>query len=206
MSFRQFWAVALKEIRFIFRDKSTLYSVLIAPTLTLFVMAYAMTVNIKNVPVTVLDYDRSSISSEFIQKILAGEDLVLYNQSSSMEEVEDLLQRGKVKAAIILDPSFGEDVQSLKGLPIQILIDGTEPESGGFALEHVAQKAEEYIKDLLLTQYSEYNLTEETLNPIDLRVRTWYNPSLKPRVDMIPGLISLVLGFPALSLRDSCTH
>jgi ABC-2 type transport system permease protein len=206
MSFRQFWAVTVKEIRFIFRDKSTLFSVLITPTLVLFIMAYSMTVDISNVPITILDYDRSSISTEFIQKILAGEDLILYTQASSMQEVEDLLQSGKVKAAIILDPSFGEDVQSLKALPIQILIDGTEPQSGGFALDHIAKKAEKYIKDLLLTQYSEYQLTEEALTPIDLRVRTWFNPSLKPRVDMIPGLISLVLGFPALSVALTLAH
>jgi len=206
MSFRQFWAVTVKEIRFIFRDKSTLFSVLITPTLVLFIMAYSMTVDITNVPITILDYDRSSISTEFIQKILAGEDLILYTQASSMQEVEDLLQSGKVKAAIILDPSFGEDVQSLKALPIQILIDGTEPQSGGFALDHIAKKTEKYIKDLLLSQYSEYQLTEEALTPIDLRVRTWFNPSLKPRVDMIPGLISLVLGFPALSVALTLAH
>jgi ABC-2 type transport system permease protein len=206
MSFRQFWAVTVKEIRFIFRDKSTLFSVLISPTLVLFIMAYSMTVDINNVPITILDYDRSSISTEFIQKILSGEDLILYNQASSMQEVEALLQSGKVKAAIILDPSFGEDVQSMKSLPIQILIDGTEPQSGGFALDHIAKKTEKYITDMLLTQYSEYNLTEEALHPIDLKVRTWFNPSLKPRVDMIPGLISLVLGFPALSVALTLAH
>ena len=206
MSFRQFWAITVKEIRYILRDKSTLFTVLISPALTLFIMAYAMTVDIKNVPITILDYDRSAISTEFIQKLLAGDDLILYNQASSMQEVEDLLQNGKVKAAIILDPSFGEDIQLLNGLPIQILIDGTEPQSGGFALNHIAKRTEDYISDLLQTQFSEYQITEEMLNPIDLRVRTWFNPSLKPRVDMIPGLISLVLGFPALSVALTLAH
>jgi ABC-2 type transport system permease protein len=39
-----------------------------------------------------------------------------------------------------------------------------------------------------------------------LRVRTWYNPSLKPKNDLIPGLISLVLGFPALSVALTLAH
>ena len=45
-----------------------------------------------------------------------------------------------------------------------------------------------------------------SLQPIDLRVRALYNPGLKPRVDMIPGLISMVLGFPALSVALTLAH
>jgi ABC-2 type transport system permease protein len=50
------------------------------------------------------------------------------------------------------------------------------------------------------------NIAVDTLQPIDLRVRTWYNPSLKPRVDLIPGLISMVLGLPALSVALTLAH
>ncbi|MFH2038539.1 MAG: ABC transporter permease, partial [Chloroflexota bacterium] len=40
----------------------------------------------------------------------------------------------------------------------------------------------------------------DSLQPLDLRIKTWFNPDLKPRNDIIPGLISMVLGFPALSV------
>jgi ABC-2 type transport system permease protein len=49
-------------------------------------------------------------------------------------------------------------------------------------------------------------VTQGISQPIDLRVRAWYNPSLKPRVDMIPGLISMMLGFPALSVALTLAH
>lgn len=206
MSIRQLWAVTRKEIQYIYRDKSTLISVMLTPTIVLLLMAYALTVDLKNVPIAVLDHDKSQISRSFIQQIIAGDDLELYANVDSLEEIEDLLMRGEVKAAVILAPSFGKQVLSFEGLPIQIIIDGTEPESGGFALEHVAQRAETFITNVIERQLAANNLTPESLTPIDLRVRTWYNPSLKPRVDMIPGLISLVLGFPALSVALTLAH
>jgi ABC-2 type transport system permease protein len=172
----------------------------------LLLMAYALTVDLKNIPIAVLDYSRSKLSRTFVQQITAGDDLVLYAQVNSYEEIEDLLIHGKIKAALMIDPAFSKDLLALKGLPLQIIIDGTEPESGGFAVDHIAWRSEEFINQALADQIQAMGIPLETLQPIDLRVRTWYNPSLKPRVDLIPGLISMVLGFPALSVALTLAH
>jgi ABC-2 type transport system permease protein len=169
-------------------------------------MAYALTVDIRNVPIAVLDYDRSSVSREFVQQITAGDDLELFTQATSFDEIEDMLMYGNIKAALIIHPDFSKDLLSLRGLPLQIIIDGTEPESGGFAVDHIALRAEEFINDQLANQIQALGFDLDSLQPIELRVRTWYNPSLKPRVDLIPGLISMVLGFPALSVALTLAH
>jgi len=200
MSPRHIWAVTRKEIHHIFRDRSTLILVLATPTLLLLLMAYALTVDIQHVAIAVLDNDRSQASREFIQQITAGQDLDLYAQVNSQAEIEDLLMKGEIKAALIIDPNFSTELLALSGMPLQIIIDGTEPESGGFAVDHIAWRAEEFISQILGDQIEAMGFSAEALKPIDLRVRTWYNPSLKPRNDLIPGLISMVLGFPALSV------
>jgi ABC-2 type transport system permease protein len=200
MSPRHLWAVTRKEIQHIFRDRSTLILVLATPTLLLLLMSYALTVDIQHVAIAVLDYDRSSTSREFIQQITAGQDLDLYAQVGSQAEIEKLLLTGKIKAALIIDPSFSSDLSSLKGMPLQIIIDGTEPESGGFAVDHIAWRAEDFINQALESNIQTIGFSADALHPLDLRVRTWYNPNLKPRNDLIPGLISMVLGFPALSV------
>jgi ABC-2 type transport system permease protein len=87
-----------------------------------------------------------------------------------------------------------------------VIIDGTEPESGGFAVDHIGLRTEEFISSLLADQFKNLGLSMESLRPIDLRIRTWYNPSLKPRNDLIPGLISMVLGMPALSVALTLAH
>ena len=206
MSFRHLRAVTRKEILHILRDRMTLILVLLTPTIMLFIMAYAITVDIRQVPIAVLDYDRSSISRALIQQITAGEDLELYAQVNSFEEMENLLIHGDIKAGLIIDPNFSSDLISLRGLPLQIIIDGTEPQSGAFAVDHIALRAEELINDQLSDQLHAIGLDIDSIQPIDLRVRTWYNPSLKPRVDLIPGLISMVLGLPALSVALTLAH
>ncbi len=206
MSWRHLWAIARKEIHHIMRDRMTFFLVLFTPTILLLIMAYALTVDIQHVPVAVLDYDRSPLSRTFIQRILAGEDLDLYAQVGSLDEVETLLLRGKIKAAVILGPRFSNDLLALRGAPLQIIIDGTEPESGGFAVSHIGSRAEGFITELFVERASQVGFGADSLTPFDLRVRTWYNPSLKPRVDLIPGLISMVLGFPALSVALTLAH
>ena len=49
-------------------------------------------------------------------------------------------------------------------------------------------------------------ISPEALQRLDLRVQTWFNPSMKPRNDLIPGLISMVLGLPALSVALTLAH
>ena len=125
MSFRRLWAVTRKEIQHIFRDRATFILVLITPTITLFLMAYALTVDVKHVPIAVLDQDRGPASRTFIQAITAGEDVDLFSMVESVDEIDALLMRGSIKAAVIIHPDFERDLISATGFPIQIIIDGT---------------------------------------------------------------------------------
>lgn len=206
MSFRHLLAVTKKEINHILRDSYTLFLVLFTPTLLLLFMAFALTVDLKNIPIAVIDHDRSQTSRAFVHQITAGQDLELFAQVESMDEIEHLLMKGEIKAAVIISPKFSQDLFSLQGVPLQVIIDGTEPQSGGFAVDHIGLRAEEFINDILNEQFERRGVSLASLQPIDLRIRTWYNPSLKPRNDLIPGLISMVLGMPALSVALTMAH
>jgi ABC-2 type transport system permease protein len=200
MSFRHIWAVVRKELQHILRDRGTFMLVLVTPTIVLLLMTYALAVDIQHVPIALVDYDQSATSRKFIQQITAGDDLDLFVNTRSIEEIEELLTRGKIKAAIIIGPSFSEDLLALRGLSLQIIIDGTEPETGGFAVDHIGWRAESFANDILADQILASGIPLGSLQPIDLRIRSWYNPSLEPRVDLLPGLLSIVLGFPAFSV------
>ncbi|OQY37069.1 MAG: hypothetical protein DRI56_06125 [Chloroflexota bacterium] len=206
MSIRHLWAIARKEIQHILRDRSTLFLVLAAPLAMLLLFAYALTVDISHVPIAVLDHDRSKLSRTFVQQITAGEDIDLYAQVETIEEIENMLMSEDIKAALILAPDFANEIYALQGMPLQVIIDGTEPESGAFAVDHIAWRAEEFINQAVSEQLQAMGMAIDSLQPIDLRVRTWFNPSLKPRNDLIPGLISMVLGLPALSVALTIAH
>jgi len=206
VSLRHLRAIVRKEINHIMRDRATFVLVMLTPIAMLFIYAYALTVDIEHVPIAVLDYDRSSTSRAFVQRITEGKDLDLYARVDSLDEVNDLLMRGEIKAALVINPAFEHDLLSLRGMGLQIVIDGTEPQSGGFAVNQIGGRAREFVNALLARQIQASGISLDSLQPIDLRVRALYNPGLKPRVDMIPGLISMMLGFPALSVALALAH
>jgi len=206
MSPRHFWAITRKEVSHIIRDRTTLFLVLFSPTLLMLVMAYSLTVDLKDIPIAVLDQDQSQTSRQFIQRITAGEDLVLVSLVKDMEEIDYLLQRGEIKAAVIIGAGFSNDLLGFKKVKLQLIIDGTEPESGGFAVDHIGLRTEEFISEKLGDYLSYQGISESALQPIDLRVRAWFNPSLKPRNDLVPGLLSIVLGLPAMLVALTIAH
>jgi ABC-2 type transport system permease protein len=206
MSIRHLLAVTRKEINHIVRDPYTLFLVLFSPTILLLVFAYALTVDMSHVPVVILDLDRSQTSQAFVQQIMAGDDLDLYGYVDSNKEIEELLDRGEVKAAVTIGPGFADNLYAMRGISLQINIDGTEPESGGFAVEHISLRASQFVDELLAEQIRAMGIDIKSFNPIDLRVRAWFNPSLKPRNDLIPGLISMVLGLPAMLVALTIAH
>ena len=206
MSFRHFWAVTRKEVNHIIRDPYTLFLVLFSPTLLMLLMAYALTVDLKNIPVAVLDQDQTQLSKSFIERITAGEDLTLYAVVEDMNEIDMLLQRGDIKAAVIVGPGFSDDLVGFRKVQLQMIIDGTEPESGGFAVDHIGLRTEEFIGNLFDSHLSQLGVSEASLQPIDLRVQAWFNPSLKSRNDLVPGLLSIVLGLPAMLVALTISH
>ena len=206
MSLRHLRAIIRKEIIHIARDRSTLFLVLLTPTVLLLLMAYALTVDIEHVPIAIVDYDRTSTSRTFSRRVAEGADLDLYAQVDSVDEVNRLLVHGEIKAALVIGADFERDLLSLRGMDLQVIIDGTEPQTGGFAVDHIGGQAASFAGDLLAGQLGALGVPQESLQPIDLRVRALYNPDLKPRVDMVPGLISMVLGFPALSVALTLAH
>lgn len=206
MSLRRFFAVTRKELQHILRDRYTLFLVLLSPTLLMLIMAYALTVDIEHVPIAILDRDQSSSSRAFIQAITAGADLDLYQSAHDADEIEDLLQRGRVKAAVVIDSGFANDLLSLSSISMQIVIDGTEPESGGFALDHISMRAEQFLNETYMQNASGSLAQMGDLKLIDLRVRAWFNPSLKSKNDIIPGLLSIVLGLPAMLVGLTISH
>jgi ABC-2 type transport system permease protein len=179
---------------------------MVTPLALLFIMAYALTVDIEHVPIAVLDQDRSSTSRAFVQQVTEGKALDLRARPRSLEQVNSLLMHGEIKAALIIKPSFEQDLKMMRGMPLQVVIDGTEPESGTFAVNQIGGRAEAFVSEILARRTRGTRTPLTSLQPIDLSVRALYNPDLKPRVDMVPGLISLVLGFPALSVALTLAH
>jgi ABC-2 type transport system permease protein len=200
MSLRHIWAITRKELIYIRRDRASLFLVILTPVFLLILMSYALVADVEHVPLVVLDQDRSASSRALIQQLTLGDDIDLELQVESMDEIEDALLDGHAHAALIIPFGFEADLVAMRGLPLQVLVNGTEPQTGGFALTRLTERAEQFIMPYLEEYLAGSGSDEQMLEPIDLRIRTWYNPNLKANVDLIPGLISMILGVPGLSV------
>ncbi len=199
MNLSRLSAITIKEIRHILRDPGTLLLVLFMPLILLYQMAYAMTADIKQVPVAVIDLDQSPTSRALIRAVEAGEDLVLVGAFTDPEMAEPLLIDERARAVLILPRGFETALLTGQGVPMQVLVDGAEPQSGGFAVRRILAHAEAFAQSHLAPLLTALGLSAADLNPFDLRVRIWYNPLGRNSVSMIPGLLAMALGLPGIT-------
>ena len=163
--------------------------VIIAPILQLTMLGYAATTDVKDVPVVVVDGDRTASSRALIARFSASANFAIVAEADHPRQAEEALARGRAWLAIVI-PSGLDDAIAGHGPAsnrvIQVLADGTDANSSGVALAYVAGLVAEFNSQLIV---------EQGLRPaaIDGRVRVWFNPSLESRNFMLPGVIALLL-------------
>lgn len=181
-----------KEFIELRRSPQLLRLVLIAPVLQLTVMGYAATTDVTNVPIVIVDGDRSPRSRQLIQSFAASPYFDIVGEETHPAGVEPALAGGDAWLAVIVPAGFGRDVESAAGSggappQVQVIADGTDANSSGVALS--------YVRGLV----DEFNLAVATERggsvaaPIDGRVRIWFNPDLASRNFMVPGVLALLL-------------
>ncbi|MCD6342179.1 MAG: ABC transporter permease [Spirochaetaceae bacterium] len=192
-------AMIRKEFRQVFRDPHTLGILLLVPMLLLVLFGYAISMDVDNIVVGVLDNDKSP-ESRRITELFQVLDVFSPGESpTSPAEAEEALVDGRLNAALVIPSGFGRDLEAGKSPSLQLLIDGSNV--------LVASTAQGYIDamffDLSLRLDTEWRVPTAAgaatfTPPIDFRPRTWFNPELRSTVFLIPGLIAFIMVITAV--------
>jgi ABC-2 type transport system permease protein len=208
MNLLRTWAVVRKETRHIVRDRRTAILVTVSPVFLLLVMAYTFMVDIEHVAVAVMDRDGTNLSRRYIAGLGGTGDVLVRYIADDYGDLERWLMTSEAKAAIVIPPGFEQALQSGREADIQLLVEGTEPNTANTAMSFVGgytgQFALEVVRDV--AGRSGLVMGEAALSPIDLRVRTWYNPTLKILIGFLPALIAVVLAMPAVTTTLALTR
>jgi len=188
-------SVMRKETRHILRSPGTFVLVVLSPLLLLLIMALMFSIDIRGAPIAVMDYDRSSLSRSYISGLISSGEVRLLYYVENYDEIEELLLDGEVRAAIVIPPGFEEELLRQTGAQIQIIGDGTDPISATFALSYIRTFSQNFALELLRSFTG-----GQAQQPVNLSIRAWYNPELKPIVGFVPGLIAIVMGLPAVAI------
>jgi len=199
-------SVLRKEMWHILRDRLSFILVTLSPLLLLFTMGFAFSIDIKNVKVAFLDQDKSPMSRQYLARLRSTEDLYLRYQAENYHQIERWFKSDRIRAAVIIPPGFNDDILAGRTTGLQILIDGTNPSTAEHAIRHIVLPTENFAAQLVIARLAQAGTPVETLAPIDLRLRTWYNPSMKFTVGMIPALVAIVMSMPAMAATLAITR
>lgn len=199
MNWRRVWSIIRKEWWHITRDRTSFVLLLLSPVLLLVTMGYAFSIDIKDVGIGVLDQDHSGLSRQFAAQLGSTDALRLERWPQNLDEVEWLLMRGQVKAVVIIPAGFEAKMLAGETAVLQTVVDGTDPNTAGHAIRHISAHTQAFALEAVKTQLAKAGIAEMPPDPIDLRLRAWYNPSLRYTVSMIPALVGIVLSVPAMA-------
>jgi ABC-2 type transport system permease protein len=195
-----------KELWHILRDQISFILVTISPLLLLFTMGFAFSVDIKNVKAAFLDQDQSSMSRQYLAQLQSAEDVDFNYQASSYHQIERWFMADKIKAAVIIPQGFKDDLKEGRTVGLQILIDGTDPNTANHAIRHIVLPTENFAAQLMAARLDQAGTPAEDLSPIGLRLSTWYNPSMRFAVGIIPALVAVVMSMPAMAATLAITR
>jgi ABC-2 type transport system permease protein len=199
MNLRRTFSIMRKETWHILRDTRTLVLVTISPVFLLVVFGYSMSVEIRNVAIALLDYDQSAFSRQYREGLASTGDIVIRYWPEDYAELESRIENRQAKAAIVIPAGFEADLVAGRQASLQVIVDGTDPNTANHAIAHIGGYTQGVALQILGEAMQRRGVDAEQLAGIDLRMRTWYNPTLKAIIGWAPGLVAVVLGMPAVA-------
>ena len=193
MSFSRLLALIRKEFIQIRRDPRTLVLVIVIPIMQLFLLGYAATNDVRNVPLAVLDRDRSPQARALLSAYKAADYFRLAYEVDSEQELRTLIDRGDARAGVIIPPGYGRDISAGRKAVISFVLDGSDPTVASTALSAAQMIGQSYATDLLTERVAARGPVLSAGSPIEIRTQVWYNPDLISVYFMIPGVIGTIL-------------
>jgi ABC-2 type transport system permease protein len=183
-----------KEVLELRQDPRIFSIIFIAPIMQLAILGYAATTDVRNIPVVIVDADRSSASQALISRFNAAGIFSIVDVVANIREVDPYLEGGKAWMALSIPPDYGNDVAAGRPASLQIVADGSDASSTNIAMGYASNLIAGYAQDLI-----EVRARSSGAGPIpggggiDPRVRVWFNPTIESRYFMLPGIFALLL-------------
>ncbi|MCX8056041.1 MAG: ABC transporter permease, partial [Ignavibacteria bacterium] len=190
-----------KEFLQLRRDPRMLPLIFIAPVLQLIIIGYAITFDVKNIPIVVCDLNNSKESREYIESFKASNYFNIVDYVYSQKELDYYLDKSLAIAAVVIPENFSSRLSKGELTEIQILLDGSDAYSANVSLSYIAGLTFNFNKNILIEYLNHRGVTFSFVR-IEPETRIWFNPELKSSNYFIPGIIGLLLTIMTLILTS----
>lgn len=182
---KRFLGFIRKEFYHIFRDQRSLFILFGMPIAQILLFGFAITNEINNVNIAILDHSKDATTKEIINKINASKYFSILQLIESESEIESIFKKGKVKAVINFEKDFGQKLIKDSQASVQIISDATDPNTANTVTNYVNAIFQDYQKELNKSSEKTYLITPKT--------RMVYNPELKSVYMFVPGVMTIIL-------------
>lgn len=187
--------MVIKEFIHILRDPRMKAIVFVLPVLQTIVFGFAVTTDVNNIPTAVYDLDKTYETREVSRRLRASGYFEIRHFPETREEMQELLDRGKVIMVLNFNRGFSSDIKSRRQAAVQILVDGTDSNTATVAMDYAGRIIKKYAAEL------DPEAAVQKVK-LDLRALAWYNPELKSKNYNVPGVIAMVIFLTSLLLTS----
>jgi ABC-2 type transport system permease protein len=192
MSIRRIKALTKKEFIQMSRDIRSLMGALFNPLLMIFLFGYALSLDVDRIPTVVLDLDRTPVSREFIHRLTDSRYFTLVRYLDRDADVDASLAKGEALMALVIPLDFASKVKQGVHAPIQVVFDGSDSNTATIALGYLKAVAAGFDIALQEQRIRRAGLKMVDM-PLEARIRVWFNPELKSKNFIIPGLTGVIM-------------
>jgi len=186
-------SIIRKEFIQILRDPRTLALVLVIPVMQLILLGYAATNDVRNLPLAVIDQDRSAASRALLDAYRAADYFRLEAEVDSEEELKSLIDQGQARAGLIIPPDYSRRLKAGEQAQVAFVLDGSDPTVASTSLSAAQLIGQQHGTQVLSGRLARSGLQVSLELPVEVRTRVWYNPDLISAHFMIPGVIGMIL-------------
>lgn len=174
------WAVMVKELRQLRRDKLTFAMIVGIPLMQILLFGYAINLDVRHLRAGVVDGAGTAASRQLVREVQASQVVDVVVRQGSVGDLQRELRNGNISVGLYIPPDFERRLADGDRAAAQLLIDGSEPAIIGVAAQ---------LQKLPLTLHGEPPATRPGL----FATRTLYNPEQRSAVQIVPALIGVIL-------------
>ena len=178
---RTAWAVAIKEIRPIRRDRRTLFVLLFIPALFLFLYGYALNFDIRHVSLGIEDRDGSPESRQLIASFVQS---TYFDAAATIRNEADLdaaMDRDRARAVLVIPEDYSRRLRNGEMADVQVVLNGDNANTATTVLGYATA---------VLRSVTPPAAATASLSLVGVAPRVWYNPELRSSLFLVPGLIA----------------
>lgn len=182
-----------KEFIQLRRDPKLIPILFIAPLLQLLLLGFAANLDVKDIPTVVCDQDGTAASRDFVSRFLNSGYFALAGTAGAPGEIDLFMEKGEASVAIVVPRGFANVIAAGKPATVGVIVDGSESQSATIGVSTVSMIVSQYAQGLVSGILD--RLWVLGVRPVRVKpeVRVWYNPELRSRNFMVPGVLGLVL-------------